>query len=143
MADINQDLLLAVLAVITDAVPRGHALSTALASWADDPELFSGREFLKERGISTKNGSRPSSAWSPRISRDITATSGRAWMPGMPRGYPGHVDRDGEPPLPGKRPGRDDGPSLAATLADGRGGVAAGSSCGPSFPASRATSGSS
>ena len=83
MADINQDLLLAVLAVLTDAVPR-EALTTALAAWAETPER-SLAGCLKERGRSTTSGSRPSSAWFRRICRITTETSGRASMPGMPR----------------------------------------------------------
>src|SRR5262245_39581594 len=48
MADINQDLLLAVLALLTDSVPR-DALRTALAIWSQDSERSLGL-LLKEQG---------------------------------------------------------------------------------------------
>ena len=49
MADINRDLLLAVLTVITDALPR-DVLTTALATWAETPEC-SLAGHLKEKGL--------------------------------------------------------------------------------------------
>ena len=49
VADINPDLLLAVLVVITDSLPR-DTLSTTLASWAETPEC-SLAGHLKEKGL--------------------------------------------------------------------------------------------
>lgn len=48
MADFNQDLLLAALALLTDAVPR-EALRSALLAWTQNPQR-SVAELLKEQG---------------------------------------------------------------------------------------------
>src|SRR3954465_2026237 len=48
VADINQDLLLAVLAMLTGAVPK-EDLRAALLAWADRPDRPLG-ELLRERG---------------------------------------------------------------------------------------------
>lgn len=53
MADINQDFLLAVLAMITGPVPREY-LRSALLAWAECPERPLG-ELLKERGNLDEN----------------------------------------------------------------------------------------
>ena len=48
MADINQDLLLAALALLTDAVPR-DALRSTLLTWSQNPDRLVA-ELLREQG---------------------------------------------------------------------------------------------
>ena len=48
LADINQDLLLAALALLTDAVPR-DALRSTLLTWSQNPDR-SVAELLREQG---------------------------------------------------------------------------------------------
>ena len=140
MADINQDLLLAVLAMLTGAVPRG-GVARGAAGMGRPPGPAAGRIAEGAGGASTRTGRgpqlpgfRPSAseqrgpgasldAWNAQaLTQDMlteleTTTAGSSWARRWPRAWPR------------RSPGRE--------------GAAAASSYGPSFPASPATSGSS
>ena len=84
MDELNRDLLVAVLALLTDAIPR-HALSVALSAWARDRQQTLA-QILSATAPSTRNASRPSIAWPNPTSSATKTISARAWMRGTPRG---------------------------------------------------------
>ncbi len=50
MDELNRDLLVAVLALLTDAIPR-HALSVALSDWARERHLSLAQLLLRDGSI--------------------------------------------------------------------------------------------
>jgi serine/threonine-protein kinase len=51
--ELNRDLLVAVLALLTDAIPR-HVLSVALSNWAKDPQQSLAQSLLRDGSIDGK-----------------------------------------------------------------------------------------
>ena len=140
MADINQDLLLAVLAMLTGAVPR-EDLRSALLAWAECPERPLG-ELLKERGNLDENRVKALNCLVSAHLRQNNGDLGASLDAWNAQALTQDMLTELENTSPGSTLGATLAASLAATLAV-RGGMGPVSSYARSSPASRRTSGSS